>query len=452
MPKYIKPIAVFIIAFSFFSQKLWASIEMVKTDVSGANFIEISTGNYSITTAIAGSNASLSELKTSTISLVSGYLSQIPSISLLPQVISIEGGQISANNKTIGLDESSQPEILFTNDISTYTISTSTIKLMEIFDHSGNAKSQIWQADMNYDFKNKTLKFNPASGTWPMGSIFEVNLSSSVKDSNLLSISGTTVYFTTLMNCAVDNTIPLIETPQTKVYIQANDYEENFFVALSTSLSQTGVKEANEKLVGALGAEKEPVKILSIAVYNSSANNISGSLTASSKIIFSYDDLDENDDGFIDALPSKLKTKNFSLWRLNENKNLWVRQSGYEVDTFNSQVYINTNHFSTYALVPQADNEVTTVYAYPVPFRPNAGNIARYGSWNDGITFTNLPSEGKIRIYTISMELVKTLEITPNEINWDIKNSNGEIVASGIYVWEIVSGKNRKTGKLMVIK
>ena len=87
-----------------------------------------------------------------------------------------------------------------------------------------------------------------------------------------------------------------------------------------------------------------------------------------------------------------------------------------------------------------------------MPFRPNAGNTQKYGAWSDGITFTNLPSEGKIRIYTISMRLVRTLEIIPNEIVWDVKNNKGEIVASGMYIWEAVSGNNRKTGKLVIIK
>ena len=47
---------------------------------------------------------------------------------------------------------------------------------------------------------------------------------------------------------------------------------------------------------------------------------------------------------------------------------------------------------------------------------------------------------------------MRELAITPPQIKWDVKNSEGEVVASGVYIWEVTIGGNRKTGKLIVIK
>jgi len=103
------------------------------------------------------------------------------------------------------------------------------------------------------------------------------------------------------------------------------------------------------------------------------------------------------------------------------------------------------------------DEDISGVYAYPVPFKPNSGDSTRYGTWSRLIWFTYMPTVGTIRIYTLSGALVRSIDIasTPkvnNEIQWDVRNTEGAIVASGIYIWEVTSGPNRKTGKLAVIK
>ena len=87
-----------------------------------------------------------------------------------------------------------------------------------------------------------------------------------------------------------------------------------------------------------------------------------------------------------------------------------------------------------------------------MPFRPNAGNSARYGTWAQGIRFTNLPGYGKIKIYTLSGELVRELPVALVTETWDVKNTDGKLVASGVYIWEATAGSGRKTGKLVVIK
>ena len=98
------------------------------------------------------------------------------------------------------------------------------------------------------------------------------------------------------------------------------------------------------------------------------------------------------------------------------------------------------------------DTDVTQAYAFPVPFRPNSGNPVRFGSWAVGIQFVNLPSGGTINLYSLSGKRVRSIGIIAPQMAWDACNSDGQQVASGLYIWEVLSGGNSKTGKLVIIK
>lgn len=84
-------------------------------------------------------------------------------------------------------------------------------------------------------------------------------------------------------------------------------------------------------------------------------------------------------------------------------------------------------------------------HCYPVPFRPSAGHTR--------ITFTGLTRSARVRVFTVSGELVRTLDKNDSgqTLTWDVKNSRGENVASGVYIYTVKSGAETATGKLMVI-
>jgi len=89
--------------------------------------------------------------------------------------------------------------------------------------------------------------------------------------------------------------------------------------------------------------------------------------------------------------------------------------------------------------------------AYPNPCYPNKGQQ---------VTMANLPLSSKVYIYTISGELVRTLD-DATEIRieggsatatWNLKNDAGEKVARGIYIYLIPGAGEYKTGKIAIIK
>lgn len=92
-----------------------------------------------------------------------------------------------------------------------------------------------------------------------------------------------------------------------------------------------------------------------------------------------------------------------------------------------------------------ARGDLGAAHCYPVPFRQSEGHTK--------ITFTGLTRSASVRVYTVSGELVRTLEKNDagETLDWDLKNSRGQAVASGVYVYTVKSGSQKNTGKLMVI-
>ncbi len=92
-------------------------------------------------------------------------------------------------------------------------------------------------------------------------------------------------------------------------------------------------------------------------------------------------------------------------------------------------------------------DDVSVSYAYPVPYKPSSGHR--------NITFTLLPTQGTIKVYTVVGEMVKEIGFSSpvnGEVTWDARNTQGEDIASDVYLYVITSGDNKKFGKLMVVR
>ncbi len=83
---------------------------------------------------------------------------------------------------------------------------------------------------------------------------------------------------------------------------------------------------------------------------------------------------------------------------------------------------------------------------YPNPFSLLKGH--------DWINFSELTSDTKIRVFTLTGELVKEEELSwQYDWTWDVRNMNGEQLARGVYLWIVTnSAGERKTGKIAIIK
>ena len=85
-------------------------------------------------------------------------------------------------------------------------------------------------------------------------------------------------------------------------------------------------------------------------------------------------------------------------------------------------------------------------HAFPVPWvATQDGNV---------IHFTELPGEGSIKIFTVVGEEVIHLRFGPGDLSleWNITNSSGEKVSTGVYLFLITGPSHQTKGKLIVIR
>jgi hypothetical protein len=82
---------------------------------------------------------------------------------------------------------------------------------------------------------------------------------------------------------------------------------------------------------------------------------------------------------------------------------------------------------------------------YPNPWRANqhAGLP---------ITIKPLPPNSTVKIFTMSAELVRTLDASGDTVLWDLVNNVGQAVASGFYVYLATDANDQKRGLIGIIR
>ena len=93
-----------------------------------------------------------------------------------------------------------------------------------------------------------------------------------------------------------------------------------------------------------------------------------------------------------------------------------------------------------------AQTDVSISHAYPNP--------CKLGSGCNSVTFTRLTMDATVRVYTISGELVATIKKSSSidSIGWDLHNSSGRQVASGLYIYISEGNGSTKRGKLVIVR
>jgi hypothetical protein len=96
--------------------------------------------------------------------------------------------------------------------------------------------------------------------------------------------------------------------------------------------------------------------------------------------------------------------------------------------------------------------DLERVAVVPNPYRATESWDAVNGH---EVHFINLPTQAKIRIYTVAGDLVAELEHNDRVRDferWNLKNGNGQDVASGIYMYRVESGRLSFQNRFIVIR
>jgi len=144
-------------------------------------------------------------------------------------------------------------------------------------------------------------------------------------------------------------------------------------------------------------------------------------------------------------IPPGFDPKKFVIAVYNENSGQWTPLNSVS-DTLNHKVSGLTYHFSLFQIMELTPgSDLSDIKIYPNPYRPNTHS----GLMN----FINLPPNTKIKIYTITGELVKKLKTSDNGMAyWDALNENKEKAASGVYVAIFESPAGEKKIKKIAVE
>jgi hypothetical protein len=114
----------------------------------------------------------------------------------------------------------------------------------------------------------------------------------------------------------------------------------------------------------------------------------------------------------------------------------------------------------TNTLAAATNSDLKHVHTVPDPYYVKSA----YEASGDQkiLKFVGLPQDAIIRIYSASGVLVRMLEhhggnydatsaSQGSEMNWDLRNRNNQVVASGVYFYHVEAGDARKVGRFTVV-
>lgn len=307
---------------------------------------------------------------------------------------------------------------------------------------SGSPISGTYTESYDTDTYRHTFTFSPNNGL-SNNYTYKIELKTGITDTigNHLAYSKYT--FTTIMNHKEANTL-YSENNKVKIDLEPGTLPRDFYIEMVSdpvgdSSSSKKIKSANNKLYLDDDPFSYPIDglFVEITAYDSSGEVITSEFKEPVQLTIRYEDDDE--DGIVDGTDPPLPEETLGMFRLDEKHKLWVKVYDSHVNSKSDKVVAETTHFSVFALRGSGITDLEDSYAFPVPYKP---------SEHDGITFTNLSPICTIKIYTLEGELVKRIEhVGGEQETWEDVN-----LASGVYLYLIQNDKDRRKGKLMVIR
>lgn len=174
---------------------------------------------------------------------------------------------------------------------------------------------------------------------------------------------------------------------------------------------------------------------------------------------------DEDNDGIVDG--TDIKEKDVRLYYMKNDSGEWIEiktmsiipdsSSKYalsfsSIEKKGNYILASVNHFTLFGLFYKAPSANLNVIVYPNPYKPYDGDSTT-GYAGSGIIFDGLTKDVKIRIFTISGRLVREIDITTDgSFQYDVRNDEGEELASGVYIYIITNGREISKGKFAIIR
>jgi hypothetical protein len=122
--------------------------------------------------------------------------------------------------------------------------------------------------------------------------------------------------------------------------------------------------------------------------------------------------------------------------------------------TFNAVgATLKLSYSATNTIAAATKDDLSQVHTVPDPYYVT--NAFEQSTDVKIIKFVNLPTDAIIRIYSSSGVLVNLLEHHSTQVggsqDWNVRNRNNQVVASGVYFYHIESGDARRVGRFTVV-
>ncbi|MFH1390596.1 MAG: Ig-like domain-containing protein [Candidatus Margulisiibacteriota bacterium] len=321
------------------------------------------------------------------------------------------------------------------------TINALTLKAIRD-NNAVSLESPAVSGSSTWDASGQTLYFTPLAAM-EKGYTYQATISTNAKNADLGALATAESWsFTVTYDQAAANTF-YSSDGKVRVVLAGGALPVDGLVDINQNpitqprfVDPAKITLANSKAGGA-------GSITELNAFDAYGSRVSTSFASSVTLTFFYDDLDN--DGVIDGTTPPVPAANLMIYRLDESHGLWVRLPGSTVDLVNHLVSAPITGFSVYALMATSATDSSAVFTFPNPYKPSLGHSS--------ITFSNIPTQGVIKIFTLSGDLVKTISNTSNgQFNWDARNEAGELLTSGLYFYVVKATGGTSTGKLVIIR
>jgi hypothetical protein len=295
-----------------------------------------------------------------------------------------------------------------------------------------------------------TLSIIPAGGFWATNTVYHVSLSSGVADpfgfqsTTALSTFFVTAPFLNPNSTQVSSVISPLDPNQTAVVqVPANSIPAGGFLAPRVQfISPTSPLTAG---AAALGITRQGlIQVFSKAevdIYRCNANidPTCGPANSDAPLTLSL-----TAPSATNGLFNSIDKTTLGIYMLGPQGN-FVAVPNSTLNA-NGSVSAPITQSALYFLAGAIFTQLDGAHAWPVPYKPAFG---------DSIHFVGLATDSTIKIYTIMGELVNTLQYNndgTNKVDWTVTNSDGDHVASGVYIYQIKNSFSEKRGKLIIIR
>jgi hypothetical protein len=450
------------------------NLSLSKKLIGPAGGVAIQGGGYSINFAW-GESLSGTILSGGNTVVESGYLGGRFGAGQLFHVVSSSVASTPSyfqNGLQVGVQMKGYVQLVFSDPLDITTLAGG-LQGKIIRDNLANATDTPVALKWTYDPVMQELNVYPDSA-WQGNRLYDITVTPALRSVDAYTLDAIThVQFLTMadpkeQNIVLDaasfggaGTLGVQSAPSLRIDIPQGSLSDYSVVLFNTAPDKSSwnvnpqiIQEANQKAQDSGGLYQAPVGLLEIAAYNTKGQRVSA-LAQPAQISVNYGDAGT----WLSGTPAPVRTSTLSLWSLDQENRLWVKIPASQ--SMGAGVVAPITRLSVFSLMGSASGSASDVYVFPTPWRPagpHAGDgSGQSGSEAGGLTFSNLPSECSIRIYTLDGEKVRELHHSDTlgpvaQEKWDGNTAGGSHAASGVYLWRVESAQDGKNGKLMIIR